>query len=269
MTEGQRAIDIAEGQVGCIESPKGSNQGACVNKYQDVYGSYYHGQPWCGCFVGWVWEQTRAGGKQYSSPSTQIMCDMGNGVSPQAGAAFVICGTHTGLLRYKVSGSVWATVEGNHNDQVAFSQRDISGMHICGPPWLGQGEAAPVQETMTAYFLQDTVQRKNRGQGDFYGPWEDAKARDNTYRALKEDLGHELRTFSDPDFPNKYGIDNTDWMDSHGGVEIYGGWQYEDSRDSAKKTLEDRLNRELRKFSETRTKAQGYVPWFCKNLWSP
>jgi len=269
-TLGQRAVDIAEGQLGVHESPWGSNCGGC-EKYQAMYPYLGKcGWPWCGAFVGWVWEQVRAGSKQYSDPSTATMCSAKPNVKAQPGAAFVICGTHTGLLRYQVSGSVWATVEGNHSDQVGYDQRDISGMEIVGPPWLGDTDggatpAPPPEAKATWYFLQDVgAPRKEGGQRMYYGGWSTAAARDQQYANLKKHFGHEFRKFKDGDFTSEYFVDNSAFV-----TEIYGGWESAASRDSARKTLEDRLKRTLRPFSESRSKAQGGVPWGCQNLEDP
>jgi hypothetical protein len=263
MSKGQDVVDLAMSQVGIHESPWGSNCGGS-EKYQAMYAYLGKcGWPWCGAFVGWCWEQIVAGSKQYSDPSTATMCDVKPNVSAQPGAAFVICGTHTGLLRYKVSGSVWATVEGNHGDQVACDTRDISGMQIVGPPWLGEGTTP---KTTTWYFLQDVTQANNRGQHDYYGGWTSDSARNKPYNSLKKTLGHELRKFKDPDFPSAYFLDNTSFMNNHGGLEVYGGWSSKSSRDDSQKTLEARLGRTLRAFSETRTPEQGGVPWRCQNL---
>jgi hypothetical protein len=265
-TKAQAVLELAESQVGIRENPMGSNYGGC-EKYQDVYTSppystsgWPEGEPWCGCFVGWVYDQIVPGGRDYASPSTQVMCDSRPNVSAQPGAAFVQCGIHTGLLRYRISGNVWATVEGNHGDQVAFGQRDITGWQVVGPPWLGEGSAPAPPATSTWYFLQDTGAVKLAGQHGFYGGWSDKAARDKAYKTLKADLGHEIRKFRDTAWPSSYFLDNSAFVD-----EIYGGWSSKASRDSAQSTLEARLGRALRPFAEERTAAQGGVPWATKN----
>lgn len=262
-TEGQRAVEIAEAELGTGESPDGSNRGPC-EKYQEVYG-WPIGQPWCGCFTGWVYQRVRAGGEEYSDPSTSVICTDKPHVSAQPGALIVDCGTHVTMLRYQVSGSVWACVGGNESNQVSFSSRDITGWALRGAPWIDEG---PVAETTTWYYLQDVVAARNLSQRMYYGGWgpgEDGKAtRDDTYTRLKTDLGHELRKFKDPDWDGCYLIDNSAYV-----TEVYGGWSSKASRDQARITLEARLGRQLRPFSEERTPAQGGVPWNCRNLQTP
>jgi hypothetical protein len=157
-------------------------------------------------------------------------------------------------------------VEGNHKDQVAFSQRNISGMQFVAPPDLAKQATPEPPPTSTWYFLQDVVRANALGQHDYYGGWPTEEGRNSQYGKLKKSLGHELRKFKDNDWDSPYFLDNTSYMNNHGGVEVYGGWSSEDARDNARKTLEARLQRTIRPFSETRTKAQGGVPWACKNL---
>src|SRR6476619_3040865 len=115
----------------------GSNRGPC-EKYQSIYGQSYLGCFWCGCFVGWVWMQVDASWKSLASPATSIMCDIATGqgleCSPRPGAAFVICGTHTGLLHSPLGGGSWRTIEGNHSDQVSWGTRSLDGMTVYAPP---------------------------------------------------------------------------------------------------------------------------------------
>ena len=258
-SKGQRAVEIAEGELGTAESPDGSNLGP-PEKYQRVYG-WPIGEPWCGCFAGWVYEETVDGGKQYSDPSTAVICSSKPGTKAQPGAQIVDCGTHVTMLRYRISGSTWACVGGNEGNAVRFSTRDISGWSLHGPPWLDDGQTEP---KTTWYFLQDVGAARNAGQRMYYGGWSAQATRDEIYEDLKDELGHELRRFRDPDFDGEYLIDNSAFCD-----EIYGGWSSEKGRNDARKTLEERLGRTLRPFSESRTSEQGGVPWGCRNLEEP
>lgn len=267
-TLGEKAESVAMSQIGTGESPWGSNRGPC-EKYQNIYGRGFVGLSWCGCFVGWVWEQVKAGGKDYSSPSVQIMCNAKPNVHAQPGAAFAICGVHTGILRYQMATGVWATVEGNHGNQVAVGVRDVrrADLEIVGPPWLGDKDPdsvpTPPKPPPTApwYFLQDTGAVKITGQHSYYGGWASAEARDKVYANLKAELGHELRKFKDTAFSSPFFLDNSAFV-----TEVYGGWRDKDAREEAKGLLEDRLNRALRPFAEERTNDQGGAPWACKNL---
>lgn len=261
-TKGQAVVQIAEGELGTAENPDGSNLGP-PEKYQRVYG-WPIGQPWCGCFTGWALEQHTPGAKSFSDPGTAVICSSKPKTSPKPGAMIVDCGTHVTMLRYQISGSSWACVGGNEGNAVRFSTRNISGWSVHGPAWLGDGSAPPPEQKTTWYFLQDVGAARIAGQRMYYGGWSSQATRDEIYEDLKDDLGHEIRKFKDPDFDGAFLLDNSAFCD-----EIYGGWSSKASRDSSRQTLEERLGRTLRPFSEERTAAQGGVPWNCRNLEEP
>lgn len=48
-----KVIEIARADLGYTESPPGSNR----VKYWDAYDPAYQGQPWCVCFLWWVFQQ--------------------------------------------------------------------------------------------------------------------------------------------------------------------------------------------------------------------
>jgi len=258
---GQEVLAVAESQLGVAESPDGSNSGPQVDKYTGIYGSWAWNAPWCGSFAGWCYEQVRAGGKQYSDPSTQTICDAKPHLSPQPGALLVQCGVHVVILAEHLGGSSWRCIGGNESNAVRWSTRDLSWGQVRGAPWVGEGAAAP---TTTWYFLQDVGGARKAGQRMYYGGWAQKSKRDDAYESLRTSLGHELRRFADPDFDGEYLIDNSAYV-----TEIYGGWSAKGARDDARATLEDRLGRDLRPFSEKRDKAQGGVPWNCRNLVDP
>jgi hypothetical protein len=260
-TLADQVIAVAESQIGVHESPMGSNRGGC-EKYQLLYGQSYLGCLWCGCFQGWVWAQVDPSWKSLASPSTADACkiadEQGLHCPPSPGAAFVICGTHVGLLHSDLGGGSWRTIEGNHGDQVAWSTRALDGMTIYAPPGLGE-RGKPEQATW--YFLQDTELKRADGRRAYYGGWSSSGARDERMATLETSLGHELRPFRDDHFSSPFFIDN-----SFAIAEVYGGWSVKGSRDEARETLEARLGRPLRPFSETRDAAIGGVPWGCENL---
>jgi hypothetical protein len=277
VTKGQKVVEVAMGQLGVHESPWGSNCGGS-QRFQAMYqwglGRCSDGRegnwPWCGAFVGWCWEQVVAGSKKYSDPSTATMCSSKPNVQPQPGAAWVNCGTHVCILRYRISGDTWACVGGNESDQVSTSTRDLSGAQIVGPPWLGEqadgGEAAPdVEEERKWFFLQDVgAPRRAGGQRMYMGGWATDEAQNEQYKKVKDRYNHEFRQFKDGAFDSPFFLDNSAFV-----TEIYGGWESEASRDGAQDTLEARLDRALRPFSEMRTKAQAGKPWGCQNLEDP
>lgn len=245
MTLSQRVLEVAESQIGRHEYG-GPNRGDC-ELYQRFYGEAYVGLPWCGDFVGWVWGQVNPDWKQLASPSTALMCtiahDQGLVCSPRPGAAFVICGVHTGLLHHDLGGGVWKTIEGNSGDAVNWRQRSIGGYTVYSPPGLAPGPMPAPQETW--YFIEDP------GSVRIYGGWASRGARDRAQAALEARLGRHLRPFRDPSHPRApYFVE-----DPAATPRFYGGWALRSGRDAALRNLGRRLGRSLRPFAQTRSPA--------------
>lgn len=239
---GEQIVDVARTQVGVIERPKGSNRGGC-EVYQRLYGGFYVGLPWCGCFAGWCVEQVKDGAARYVSPSTAAMCVIASTnslhVKPQPGAFFVICGTHTGIIARHIAGTIWETIEGNSDDQVAVRQRDLRGTTIYGIPGIAKDYVPPVQ-TVTEYWLEDLKAIQ------FYGPWQEEASREKALKILERRLGHRLRTF------NRKGHSKPYWIEDTTQTQYYGFWSEEASREHAQVVLEKRLGRRLRAFNKSR-----------------
>jgi len=238
----QKVCNIAEGQVGVHESPMGSNKGGC-EKYQRPWGTWMVGQPWCGAFVAWVWEQAGLDGMGLADPSTATMCNIASNeglkCSPRPGAAFVDCGTHTGLLMYDMGGGVWKTIEGNTSDQVAWRQRSLGGWTIYAPEQIKSGGSPPPPKT-TWYYIEDVHQKGIRE----WGGWSSAKARDNALSSM-QNPGHYRkfkRDYPDPDCPYFF-------EDPSQSERYYGGWTSKSGRDKSLVSLEQQFGREMRPFS--------------------
>lgn len=258
-TVSDQVLAIAESQIGVREMPMGSNRGGS-EKYQEIYGSFYVGLAWCGCFVGWVWSRVSTDWKALAHPATATMCDIardqGLECEPTPGAAFVDCGTHTGLLHSDLGNGMWRTIDGNWGDQVAWATRDISGMTIYAPQGIGEA-----QTPTTWFFLQDVELAEKRMQHAYAGGFASAAERNARMAELEGQLGHELRPFRDNRFERPFFIDN-----SHAIHEVYGGWVDQDARDRSRITLDERLGRRLRPFSEVRDPGIRGVPWGLENL---
>jgi hypothetical protein len=239
-TLSERIQEVAESQLGRHEHG-GANRGDC-EPFQRFYGDFYVGLPWCGCFVGWVWGQVDPAWKALASPSTAIMCQIArqqNLISaPRPGAAFVICGTHTGLLHHDLGGGVWKTIEGNSGDAVNWKQRSLAGLVIYSPP--GLADSAPAPDTIR-YFIEDTASKR------LYGGWAAAADRDRAMTTLARSLGHGLRPFRDPTHPQSpfFIEDPTETP------RFYGGWASKAARNAAQQNLERKLGRKLRPFRRT------------------
>jgi len=242
MSYASDVLDIMEGEVGVHESPWGSNRGGC-EKYQKPWGSWMIGQPWCGAFVAWVWDRAGMDGMGLADPSTATMCNIASNkglkCSPRPGAAFVNCGTHTGILHHDMGGGVWKTVEGNSNDQVQWRQRDLGGWTIYAPQEIKSG-AAPPPPTTTWYYIEDVHQKGIRE----FGGWATAKARDSVLRDM-ENPGHYRpfkREYPDPDAPYFF-------EDPSKSERYYGGWTSKSGRDKSLISLEEQFDRTMRPFS--------------------
>jgi hypothetical protein len=240
MSYASEVLDIAESQLGVHEDPMGSNRGGC-EKYQKPWGSWMIGEPWCGAFVAWVWEQAGLDGMGYANPSTATMCSIAQGdtCSPRPAAAGVNCGTHTWLLHHQVSGSVWKCIDGNASDQVKWVQRDLSGYTIYAPPEIRTGES-PAPPTQTWYYIEDVHQHGVRE----FGGWASKSGRDKQLASMK-DPGHYrkfYREYPDPDCPYYF-------EDPSKSERYYGGWTSKKNRDNAQDSLEEQFDRDMRPFS--------------------
>jgi hypothetical protein len=245
-TSSERVVETAESQLGRHEHG-GANRGDCET-YQNFYGSFSVGQPWCGCFVGWVWGQVDPAWKALASPSTAIMSTIAQSqkltCAPCPGAAFVIPGVHTGLLHHDLGGGVWKTIEGNSGDAVGFRQRSLAGTVVYAPPGLADG-AISTPPTTTWYFIEDPASKR------VYGGWASAAARDQAFAALSKRLGHELRRFRDPAATAApFFIE-----DPAETPRFYGGWTSKAARDHALDNLQRKLGRTLRPFSKAKAAA--------------
>lgn len=129
---------------------------------------------------------------------------------------------------------------------------------------MARREEEPAEKEVTWYYIQDVTAARIAGQRMYYGGWASKASRDNLAAKLTRTHGHPFRRFRDEDFDAPYFIDNSAYVQ-----EIYGGWRSKEGRDAKLKELERTLGRRLRPFSETRTAAEGGVPWGCKNLMDP
>lgn len=249
-TLAQKIIKVAESQIG-VHEYGGANRGGS-ERYQRPYGAWMVGQPWCATFVGWCWGQAGVPGwKNIATPSTGQNCSIARSrglvCPPKPGAAFVMCGTHTGLLHHYLGNGVWKTIEGNSGDAVAWRSRSLGGLLIYAPPGMS-GAVEPPRPVMETWFYLEDVAVK-----EYYGGWGSKSARDKAQRSLEKKLGFKLRPFRDDS--NKkapYFLQNPRVS------QFYGGWSSKKARASAKKQLEKKLKRKLREFSEQRpSKREG------------
>lgn len=233
MTPGERAVLIAEAEVGVTEQPVGSNTGPRIREYQaatTLEGTFW---AWCAAFVQWVW--TRAGiPTEACSPSTQLFADRARAKgwvgTPRPGAAVIWPGRHTEVLTAPAGGGLWHTVGGNVSDAVRPCTRSLAGTVICVPPGLDDVPPPP-----RLYYLEDPAARPR-----LCGPWRLKANRDRALARLSVPVRARARLIRTP--KGRYAF-------LLGPRRIYGPWTDAGSRASAQASLEERLGRRLRPYS--------------------
>lgn len=129
------ALQIAQGQLGQCEEPKGSNSGSMVDKYLQSVG-LNAGYAWCQAFVHWCYEQAAEQLKQenpvvktagaidcWNKTAIQFRITREEAwkhpVSLKPGDQFIMNyghgAGHTGIIE-KIEGSILYTIEGNSNN---------------------------------------------------------------------------------------------------------------------------------------------------------
>jgi hypothetical protein len=234
MTPGEQVVNHAMQFVGVHENPMGSNRGNPEPSgwMREVYGS--DGIPWCACFVTAQWRSLGPHADDgLGSASTQLMYDTARQTGavlahPVPGCAFVYPGVHTGLVTHVLSGSVVATVEGNHGDAVATDQRAYgpgTGLYFIAPKAIREN-AAPPAPPERLYYIENLS-----AQPVLYGPWRSQKLRDA--RLAKLPLARRKAARPVQTAPGKYG-----WLE--GPRKLLGPWGTAAARDTALKTLQAR-----------------------------
>lgn len=129
------ALQIAQGQLGQCEDPKGSNTGPMVDKYLAAMG-LQPGYAWCQAFVYWCYEQAATQLRQnntvirtagaldcWNKTATQFRISKkeawAHPVLLKPGDQFILNYGHglghTGIIE-KIEGSILHTIEGNSNN---------------------------------------------------------------------------------------------------------------------------------------------------------
>lgn len=133
LTQRERALQMAETQIGYTDKPRGSN----CNKFSSYFGKGC--QPWCADFVSWAfdWQGNRDRKIRWGNPSAVasiLAWGRANNhmvTSPRRGDIFIIknsTASHTGFVRaVDLRAGTFTTVEGNTGtDNVKSSIRTIS-----------------------------------------------------------------------------------------------------------------------------------------------
>jgi hypothetical protein len=147
-TPGQRALQVAEGEIGQTEQPPGSNDSPRIAEYRTATAGSGIG-PWCAYFVSWAAKQAGApvgeAGQGFGSVSalsswaqrTGRFTPAAAGQAPQPGDLIVWGGEHVGMVESVDSDGKIHTVEGNSSNMVTRRTHDASGDGATGYIRLG------------------------------------------------------------------------------------------------------------------------------------
>lgn len=142
-----KAVAWARSQRGTTESPAGSNKGPKITAWQEAFGSWLVGQPWCGVFVGTalkragvkvtgrvagvvlILEDARLGRNGFKSIVYRRSTGQGRVDAGAPGDAIGMFGesTHVELIQRRVSGG-YLTVGGNTSPGTVGSQSNGGGV---------------------------------------------------------------------------------------------------------------------------------------------
>jgi hypothetical protein len=147
-TAGQRALTVAQGEVGQTEQPPGSNDSPRIADYRSSTAGSGIG-PWCAYFVSYAAQQAGAplgeAGQGFGSVSavsawaqrTGRWTPAASGTPPQAGDLIVWGGEHVGIVESVDPDGKIHTIEGNSSNAVTRRTHDASGDGATGYVRLG------------------------------------------------------------------------------------------------------------------------------------
>jgi hypothetical protein len=145
---GQRALQVAQAEVGQAEQPPGSNDSPRIAQYRQATAGSGVG-PWCAYFVSWAAQQGGAplgeSGQGFGSVAavagwaqrTGRFTPAGNGVPPNPGDLIVWGGEHVGIVESVDADGTIHTIEGNSSNMVARRTHGADGDGATGFIRLG------------------------------------------------------------------------------------------------------------------------------------
>jgi hypothetical protein len=147
-TAGQRALQVAQAEVGQAEQPPGSNDSPRIAEYRAATAGSGIG-PWCAYFVSYAAQQAGTplgeAGQGFGSVSavsawaqrTGRWNPAASGTPPQAGDLIVWGGEHIGIVESVDPDGKIHTIEGNSSNAVTRRTHDASGDGATGYVRLG------------------------------------------------------------------------------------------------------------------------------------
>lgn len=179
-------IEIARGELGVTENPPGSNR----VKYWDEYGTGWQGQPWCVCFIWWVFTHAGEGmaffgGGKTASCGTLLRWHSAQGqtvakkdIQPGDIVILNFSGTsetqHCGLVVDTLKMGYIQTIEGNtsqsgsqsNGGQVCLKTRNLSQVvGVCRPQYK---EEPVMADDLTEHWAEKSC-RKAKAKGIMKG----------------------------------------------------------------------------------------------------
>jgi hypothetical protein len=147
-TAGQRALALAQQEIGQTEQPPGSNDSPRIAEYRTATAGSGIG-PWCAYFVSWAAKDAGAplgeAGQGFGSVAavsswaqrTGRWNPAASGQPPQAGDLIVWGGQHIGIVESVDADGKIHTIEGNSSNMVTRRTHDASGDGATGYVRLG------------------------------------------------------------------------------------------------------------------------------------
>lgn len=126
-------VRAAEGQVGQVEQPPGSNDGPQIALYRSAVQGAQAGQPWCAYFVSWAAAQAGSplgdagqglgSVSEIASWAQRTGRYLPAGSPPQPGDLILFGAEHFGLVESVNADGSLTTIEGNSSDAVSRVHR--------------------------------------------------------------------------------------------------------------------------------------------------
>jgi hypothetical protein len=133
---GMRTLQAAQREVGVVEDPPGSNDGARIADYRAAVAGSMPGVPWCAYFLSWAAAQAGVpiGEEGQGYGAVEDVAAWGArtgrllppGSLPQPGDVALYGGRHIGLVESVRADGGLTTVEGNHRNAVERVERRFS-----------------------------------------------------------------------------------------------------------------------------------------------
>jgi hypothetical protein len=147
-TPGQRALQLAQAEVGQAEQPPGSNDSPRIAEYRTATAGSGVG-PWCAYFVSWAANHAgvplgeagqgfgAVGAVASWAQRTGRWTPAASGQPPQAGDLIVWGGRHIGIVESVDPDGAIHTIEGNSSNMVTRRTHDATGDGATGYVRLG------------------------------------------------------------------------------------------------------------------------------------